>query len=104
MGGGVISPLPLDNASLPKLRVLNLDGDCVLDAIRVFQSELKEFGGAEHGVEGVVGGDGPVQHARDALGFDALPVGLDDLEVSRVLQAFLAAALCGKAVARGGQS
>lgn len=74
--------MPLDYSYLPKLWVLNLDGDCMLDVIWVFQSKLKEFGGAKHHIEGVIGGNGPAQHANDALSFNALPVGLDDLKVS----------------------
>lgn len=53
--------------------------------MRVPEHELKELGGAQRGVDGVLGGDGQAERAGDALGLRALPVGSDHLQVPGVL-------------------
>lgn len=54
--------------------------------MRIPEHELEELGGAQRGVDGVLGGDGQAERAGDALRLRALPVGGDDLQVPGVLR------------------
>lgn len=65
----------------PELRVVDLDGHRVLGVVGVLKRELEELGSAQGGIECVLRGDGQAQHAGDALGLGALPVGVNDLQV-----------------------
>lgn len=69
----------------PELRVVHLDGHCVLHVVGVPKSKLEELGSAQRSIERVPCGDRQAQRAGDALGLRALPVGGDDLQVARVL-------------------
>lgn len=70
----------------PQLWGVHLDGHCVLRVVRVPEHELEELGGAQRGVDGVLGGDGQAECAGDALGLRALPVGGDHLQVPGMLR------------------
>lgn len=59
----------------------------MLDAVRVFQRKLKELCCPQGSIKHVFGGDGLIQHVGDALGLDALPVGINNLQVPGVLNA-----------------
>lgn len=51
----------------PELGVVAEDGDRLRHVEGILQDELHVFGGAQAGVEQVLGGDGLAQHAGDGL-------------------------------------
>ena len=73
---------PKVHVYLHELRVVDVEHDGVLDVVGIAQHELEELGGAERRTDGVLGGDGRVQHVQNAVFLVLLTVQLDRLQVT----------------------